>query len=121
MPSLEKSGRSGLMITCGRKEKALEALLKFTLAFKRYLPFLSRIDNDGFCSMSLDGHSSRVNMGFFLDHALAVFHSMKEGNNCVVPTKLYVLTELLDLTDKIGHTNSLPRQKPGFLTEYYDT
>ena len=95
-----------LMITCGHKEKALEALLNFTLAFKRYLPFLSRIDEDGFCSMSLDGHSSRVNIGFFLDHALAVFHSMKEENNCVVPTRLDVLTELLNLKDKIGYTNA---------------
>lgn len=102
-----------LMITCGRKEKALEALLKFTLAFKRYLPFLSRIDEEGFCSMSLDGHSSRVNIGFFLDHTLAVFHSIKEGNNCVVPTRLDVLTELLDLTDKIGYTNATSPAEAG--------
>jgi len=99
---------AGLMIICGHEEKALEALLKFTSAFKRYLPFLSRIDDDGFCSMSLDGHSSRINIGFFLDHALAVFHSIREGNNCVVPTRLDILTELLDLTNKIGHTNAPP-------------
>lgn len=97
-----------LMLICGRKEKALEVLLKFTLAFKRYLPFLSRIDDDGFCSMSLDGHSSRVNIGFFLDHALAVIHSIGEGNNCVVPTRRDVLTELLDLINKIGYTNDPP-------------
>ncbi len=99
---------AGLMINCGREEKALEALLKFTLAFKRYLPFLSRIDDDGFCSMSLDGHSSQVNIGFFLDQALAVFHSIGEGNNCVVQTRLDVLAGLLDLTDKIGDTNASP-------------
>lgn len=106
---------AGLMITCGRKEKALEALLKFTLAFRRYLPFLSRIDDDGFCSMSLDGHSSRVNIGFFFDHAFAVFHSIGEGNNCVVQTRLDVLTGLLDLADKIGYTNALPGRSRGFL------
>ena len=109
-----------LMITCGRKEKALEVLLKFTLAFKRYLPFLSKIDDDGFCSMSLDGHLSQFNIVFFLDHALAVFHSIREVNNCEVLTR-HVLAELSDLADTVGYTIAPPRREPGILTEYCDT
>lgn len=101
-----------LMVTCGREEKALEVLLKFALAFKRYLPFLSRINDDGFCSMSLDCHSSQVNVGFFLNHALAVIHSIRDDNSRVIHTWTDVHTSLLDLINKIGYVYA-PRKELG--------
>jgi tetratricopeptide (TPR) repeat protein len=71
-----------LMITCGRKRMALETLLKFTLVLKHYLPVLSKTDDNGFCSMVSDGHSSSINIAFFLDQASNVIDSVKEDEEC---------------------------------------
>jgi tetratricopeptide (TPR) repeat protein len=93
-----------LMITCGRKRMALETLLKFTLVLKHYLPFLSKTDDDGFCSMVSDGHSSTINIAFFLDQASNVIDSIKKYDECDGRILGEVFANLREIMQKsIGH------------------
>lgn len=102
---------ASILNSCGRQDFAIKALLNFIAALNRYLPFLSKVDEDGFCSMALDGQSKRINITLFLNHAIAVFHSIRKTTNCnalTIAALANMFAELMGLINKMGYTNKLP-------------
>ncbi len=95
---------AGVMNSCGRKDVAVKALLKFTILLEKYMPFLSQVDGDGFCYMTLDKQSAQINMAHVINHAFTVFRAIYRGrlNSQIAKSLTDALLKLMDLNRKIG-------------------
>jgi tetratricopeptide (TPR) repeat protein len=68
--------------SCGQNDMAAVCLLSFVKVFKKYQPFLSKLDAVGCVSMLLDGHSSRLYINSSLKEAMELLRSEQIEKGC---------------------------------------